>query len=104
MSDDKLKPAFARAGDGKAENRSATIRDRDNAMPRVKPPELVRTPPPTLAPPGMVGIRRPLLRPGYGPPPEPLTKQPASPDKAPDLTRSFNDLTPTKSKGWDMER
>jgi hypothetical protein len=33
------------------------IRDKDNAQPRIVPPQQVRTPHPQLAPPGMSGIR-----------------------------------------------
>ncbi|MFM9977230.1 MAG: hypothetical protein ACKVOP_04205 [Sphingomonadaceae bacterium] len=33
------------------------IRDKDNAQPRIAPPQAVRTPHPQLAPPGMSGIK-----------------------------------------------
>lgn len=33
------------------------IRDKDNAQPRIVPPQQVRTPHPQLAPPGMSGIK-----------------------------------------------
>lgn len=34
-----------------------TVRDKDNAQPRVAPPQEVRVPHPQLAPPGMSGIK-----------------------------------------------
>ncbi len=37
------------------------VRDKDNAAPRVPPPQQVRTPHPRLAPPGSVGIRPSLM-------------------------------------------
>lgn len=49
-----------------------SIRDKDNAAPRVTPPNLGQDPAPNLAPPGMAGIRAsgPVAGPSL-PPPEP---------------------------------
>jgi hypothetical protein len=49
-----------------------TIRDKDNAQPRVAPPQQVRVPHPQLAPPGMSGIKtsRKLALPGDPPKPK----------------------------------
>ncbi len=43
-----------------AEKTPQVTRDKDNAQPRVKPPEQARKPGPRLAPPGMSGTKRNL--------------------------------------------
>ena len=53
MSDDKQRKPFNEASQGE----TPAFRDKDNAAPRVPPPEQATKPAPNLAPPGMMGIR-----------------------------------------------
>lgn len=46
------KKPFSLAG-----SKEPVVRDKDNAAPRIKPPEQVNLPHPRLAPPGMSGIK-----------------------------------------------
>lgn len=62
------KKPFSLAG-----SKEPVVRDKDNAAPRIKPPQLANTPHPRLAPAGMSGIR-PSLNPGQ---PRPLPPPPA---------------------------
>lgn len=77
------------------------IRDKDNTMPRIKPPQIARQPAPNLAPPGMVGIRstpgtvaaKPVIE---------KPKKTFSLDRNGDLTREFKPLAakaPDKDRG-----
>lgn len=52
MSDNKPRKPFTLAAEGKS-----VLRTKDNAKPRIKPPQPVNKPAPNLAPPGMSGLR-----------------------------------------------
>ena len=52
MSDNKPRKPFTLAAEGKP-----TLRTKDNAKPRIRPPQPVNKPAPNLAPPGMSGLR-----------------------------------------------
>lgn len=75
---------------------------KDNAQPRIKPPEIAKHPPPGLAPPGMSGIRT-EKRFVFRPPPTP-EKAPFSPQPG-NLTREFKSLVQNQpGKTHDIER
>ena len=73
---------------------------KDNAQPRVKPPEMAHTPQPNLAPPGMVGIRTEKRF--------TLPKAPPKPEFSPtqgNLKREFKSLVRNQTGKWhDIER
>lgn len=87
MSDNTVKPPFNQAVEGRV-----TIRDKDNAMPRIRPPQMAQTPQPDLAPPGTVGLK---IRKGFVlgrealPPPPPRKFML---DRSGDLQRTFNEI------------
>ena len=73
---------------------------KDNAQPRVKPPEMARMPQPNLAPPGMVGIKTEKRF--------TLPKAPPKPEFPPtqgSLRREFKSLARSQTgKAQDIER
>jgi hypothetical protein len=93
---DKDKPPltpFAKAAQKPPEN----IRDKDNAQPRVPPPQQVRVPAPRLAPPGMSGIR-PVQPPKMMREPPKMPKPTRQVGKASEINKEFKSLV---SKGPD---
>ncbi len=101
---DQNKTGFARDELDSAKRFGQQIRDKDNAQPRVKPPEQARTPHPRLAPPGAAGIR-----PGLGavaeraaPPPPKMRTEPGEQGKT---SRTFKPLVQkSPDKGRTPER
>lgn len=89
------KKPFSLAG-----SKEPVVRDKDNAAPRIKPPELAHVPHPRLAPPGMSGIKMglPAMERYVGQPspkPQPPKREPETPKRAfTSLVRSL----PEKSK------
>lgn len=89
------KKPFSLAG-----SKEPVVRDKDNAAPRIKPPEFEHLPHPRLAPPGMSGIKMGLPameRFGGQPSPKPPMKREHEPPK-----RAFTSLVqspPDKSRG-----
>lgn len=89
------KKPFSLAG-----SKEPVVRDKDNAAPRIKPPELVRLPHPQLAPPGMSGIKMglPAMERFAGQPspkPPPPKREPKSPKR---VFTSLVQSPPDKSK------
>lgn len=88
------KKPFSLAG-----SKEPVVRDKDNAAPRIKPPQLANTPHPRLAPAGMSGIKTgPVLERFAGsPPPKPPQEklEPATPKRA---FTSLVQSPPEKSK------
>lgn len=74
------------------------IRDQDNAQPRVKPPGGASKPAPSLAPPGMAGIKRR----DPNAPPRQIPKTPFKPNGPGSLAKEFKPIAePTQEKGWE---
>lgn len=105
MSDNKPRKPFTLAADGKR-----TLRTKDNAKPRIRPPQQVQKPAPNLAPPGMSGLR---LKPGttLARPQSPTSDPKPAPTKRfglhtskGQLTRTFKPLVNGKDKARRLER
>ena len=74
-----------------------SIRDKDNAQPRIKPPLMAKNPSPRMGPPGTVGIKRNL--------PKPVNDRDKAPKrftlgKGGELGKTFKPIV-TKPKGKD---
>lgn len=94
------RPIFRSFNDAAKDKRVEIVKD--NAQPRIKPPEIAQQPQHGLAPPGMSGIRT-EKRFAFRPPPAP-EKAPFSPQPG-NLKREFSSLVQKQpGKTHDIER
>lgn len=73
---------------------------KNNAKPRVKPPEMAKKPEPGLAPPGMSGI---LTEKRFAFRQVPTPEKPFTPTQG-NLKREFKSLAQSPTKGRDIDR
>jgi hypothetical protein len=80
-----------------------TVRDKDNAAPRIKPPELAHVPHPRLAPPGMSGIKMglPAMERSVGVPPLRHASKTKEEGRAKKAFTPLVSTQPTKGKSHD---
>lgn len=101
MSDNKPRKPFTLAAEGKP-----ILRTKDNAKPRIRPPQQVQKPAPNLAPPGMSGLRpmQGLTQPqAQSPKPAPPKRFKLHSNKG-QLTRTFKPLVNDRDKTLGRER